>query len=110
MEFGRVLFRSQMMNNLGMILTAEGKLDEAGRFLREALALYKKLLGNRHPLVAPSPWALATMLHQQGRLAERQVLKREALGMQEVRYGAEHMETAGAKVNLAWILDWKSVV
>lgn len=95
---------AQMMNNLGIALTAEKKFDEAGTTLRGAVALYKKLLGDRHPLVASSSWALATLLHQQGRLAEAESIQREAVAIDEARFGAEHTETAGATVNLAWIL------
>ncbi len=95
---------AQMMNNLGLALTAQKKYVEAGAYLRGGLALYKKLLGDRHPYVASSSWALATLLHQQGRYAEAEALLRDALAIGQARFGAEHTETVGATVMLAWIL------
>jgi serine/threonine-protein kinase len=95
---------AQMMNNLGLALTAERRLDEAGGFLHDAVALYKKLLGNDHPLVASAAWSLGTLRQQQKRLSEAEALLREAVAIQEIRYGREHLETSGGRVGLAWVL------
>ena len=67
------------INNLGMLLKAQGKLDEAGVLYREALEASRATLGDRHPSTLSSINNLGMLLQAQGELDEAGVLLREAL-------------------------------
>ena len=67
------------INNLGSLLQDQGKLDEAGALLREALEAMRATLGDRHPNTLVSINNLGTLLQAQGKLDEAGVLYREAL-------------------------------
>ena len=61
-----------------MLLKAQGKLDEAGVLLREALEASRATLGDRHPDTLGSINNLGRLLHDQGRLGEAETLLLEA--------------------------------
>lgn len=68
-------------NNLGSILQAEGKLEEAEAMYRRALAIRHKLYGDAHPSLSQSLNNLATVLRDQKKLSEAEQLMRESLAM-----------------------------
>ena len=87
---------SRSLDNLAMVLVAEGKLAAAETTLREALAMQKKLLGNKNPYVALSLNRLAIVLDQQGKWIEAETMFREALAMKIEFVGNEHPDIAAA--------------
>ena len=70
---------SALQDRLATLLQAQGKLDEAGVLLREALEARRATLGDRHPSTLTSINNLGSLLQAQGKLDEAGVLYREAL-------------------------------
>ena len=60
------------INNLGGLLYAQGRLDEAQPLLEEALAGYRAALGEAHPDTLVSINNLGRLLKAQGRLEQQQ--------------------------------------
>ena len=81
------------INNFGMVLLAAGKLDEAERFVREALEGRQRVLGKDHPTTLGSLINLGTVLQRQNdwRAAEPVVV--EAYETSRRVLGAEHSTT-----------------
>jgi serine/threonine protein kinase/tetratricopeptide (TPR) repeat protein len=73
---------------------------------RQALALTRAQLGNRHPLVADRLGDLADALGQLGRGYEAEPLYREALAIFEEWYGPEHPRTLSALSSVAALLAY----
>src|SRR5205814_2374762 len=90
---------------LAASLDAQGKYAEAGEGYRTAPALYKKLLGEEHPLTATSYNHLANNLSAQGKYAEAEVGYRRALALRRKLLGEEHPDTATSYNNLAFNLN-----
>ncbi len=94
---------SQMMNNLGLTLTAQARYAEAEQLAARALAINRKLHGNDHWEVGASAAALAILLHQQRKFAPAELLFRESLTIFKKHFGSEHGFTLGTEANLAWV-------
>jgi serine/threonine protein kinase len=60
----------------------EGKLEEAESLQREALGLWRELLGDKHPQIATSLETLAAIVRDRGRLDDSVQLYKEALALQ----------------------------
>jgi tetratricopeptide (TPR) repeat protein len=73
---------SGSLNNLALVLKAQGKLVEAEAMFREALAMSQKLQRD-HPYVAIQLENLAAMLEARGDLAGAEAMRREALAIQK---------------------------
>jgi tetratricopeptide (TPR) repeat protein len=67
--------------HLGDALVWEGKFDEADPFLREGLAMRRRLFDNEHPDVADALSHLANLLLRQGKFAEAEIADREAVAI-----------------------------
>jgi tetratricopeptide (TPR) repeat protein len=93
------------MNNLGTTLLAKGKLEEAEKVHREALALKLKLLGEEHTLIAATLNNLASVLRKEGNLSAAEATNRHALAMRIKLLGEEHADTAVSLENLATVLS-----
>jgi tetratricopeptide (TPR) repeat protein len=99
---------------LGLLLSDEGKYDAADAALRESLAIYRRVAGERHELTGTAWWALATNDLAANKLApaedavgrslsiERAVLDEDnpilgdSLSMQGQIYQGEHKLSAAA--------------
>ena len=92
-----------LQNQLGMLLHAQGKLDEAEPLLREALEAQRATLGDRHPDTLGSMNNLGVLLRAQGKLDEAEQLVREALEARRA-LGDRHPDTLGSINNLAEVL------
>ena len=66
------------INNLGSLLEAQGKLDEAEPLYREALAGRRAALGDTHPSTLGSINNLGLLLQAQGKRDEAEPLLAEA--------------------------------
>jgi tetratricopeptide (TPR) repeat protein len=96
---------SALQNQLGRLLQAQGKLDEAGVLLREALEAKRATLGDRHPSTLSSRGNLGGLLADQGKLDEAGVLLREALEASRATLGDRHPSTLVSMNNLGMLLQ-----
>ena len=95
---------SALQDRLGRLLQDQGKLDEAGGLLREALEASRATLGDRHPHTLASMNNLGALLQDQGKLDEAGVLYREALEARRATLGDRHPDTLISINNLATLL------
>jgi tetratricopeptide (TPR) repeat protein len=72
---------------------------------RQALARYRKHLGEEHPVTASSINNLAMNLTAQGRYDEADPLNRQALVLRRKLLGEKHPDTAQSLNNLALTLN-----
>jgi hypothetical protein len=78
------------LGDMGSVLRKLGRLDEAEGHFRDAEAIYRRALGDRHPYVATALFVLATSLAGRG-----------ALGAAESALGPDHPSTLAAADSLA---------
>ncbi len=88
------------LNNLALLLKAQGKLTEAEPLLREVLAIHHALPSG-HPDTATGLHNLGSLLMSQGKPAEAEPLLREALDIRRRMLPAGHPDTASSLNNLA---------
>ena len=81
------------INNLGLLLKAQGKYDEAEPLFREALQARRETLGDRHPDTLISINNLGMLLKEQGKYDEAEPLFREALKVWRETLGDRHPAT-----------------
>ena len=96
---------SMLQNNLGSLLQAQGKLDEAEPLLREALDARRTTLGDQHPNTLASINNLGGLLMDQGKLKEAEALGREALEAMRATLGDRHPDTLSSISNLGVLLQ-----
>jgi len=96
---------SVLQDRLGRLLQAQGKLDEAGVLLREALEAKRATIGDRHPDTLVSMNNLALLLLDQGKLDEAGVLLRETLEARRATLGDRHPRTLTSINNLGTLLQ-----
>ena len=89
-----------ILGNLGVTLTAQGKLAEADPLLRGALEVRRAVLGESHPDTAAAYVNLANNLERQGRYAEATPLFHSSLDINRKALGEEHPSTATSYLNL----------
>jgi eukaryotic-like serine/threonine-protein kinase len=92
------------INNLGILLRAQGKLAEAEGYFRQALETRRRLLGEEHPDTLGSINNLGGLLRDQGKLAEAEPFYRAALKGHRRTLGEEHADTLGSINNLGILL------
>ncbi|HEY3783790.1 MAG TPA: toll/interleukin-1 receptor domain-containing protein [Steroidobacteraceae bacterium] len=91
---------------LGIVLLNEGHYAEAARSLREALALQRKLYGEKHGDIARSLEYLALTADDAGDLKSALPLMRSAVSMQrELHGGQPHPDLAEAINDLGSLLE-----
>jgi len=96
---------AESLNNLAVLLNAQGDYAGAEPLYREALAMRRQVLGNEHPEVANSLNNLAYLLYGQGDYVNAEPLYREALVVQRGLLGDEHADVAVTLNNLAGLLQ-----
>jgi len=89
------------LNDLGEFNQAQGKLTEAEKLLRTALAIRQQVLGPEHPTVAESLNNFAALRAAQGNYAEAEPLYRWALEVEEKALGQADPSVAATLNNLA---------
>ncbi len=82
------------LNNLAALYRSQGRYKEAEPLYLEALDLYKRLLGDNHPLVALSLNNLAALYRSQDRYKEAEPLLVEALDLRKRLLGDNHPHVA----------------
>jgi tetratricopeptide (TPR) repeat protein len=92
------------MNNLAMVLSDQGKYEQAEEMQRQALGLQETVLGKEHPGTLRSMNNLATILRDQGKYEQAEEMQCQALRLQETVLGKEHPQTLMSMNNLAMVL------
>jgi tetratricopeptide (TPR) repeat protein len=76
-----------------LVLSDQGKYEEAEEMHRLALGLTETVLGKEHPSTLTSMNNLAMLLRNQGKHEEAESMYRQALGLMETVLGKEHPST-----------------
>jgi tetratricopeptide (TPR) repeat protein len=92
------------LNNLAVLLMAQGNLAGARPLYERLLTIAEKVLGPEHPNTATSLNNLAGLLRAQGDLADARLLFERSLAIDENALGPEHPDTAIDLNNLANLL------
>jgi eukaryotic-like serine/threonine-protein kinase len=92
------------LNNLGNVLSMEGKLEEAEASIRRAIAILRKIPGEGGPELCWSFRCLAITIQHAGRLPEAEAAYREGLEMARTVNGEDSIYTDAACSRLASIL------
>jgi serine/threonine protein kinase/tetratricopeptide (TPR) repeat protein len=100
---------AESMNDVGLALHYQGKLDEAERWYAESLAMRRRVCGEPSKDVVDSLNNLAGLRYSQRRFAEAEALHREALAMRRALFGPEHEDVAQSLNNLALALKEQGV-
>lgn len=98
---------AQSLNDLGVARGQMAELDAARAALQEALAMRRKVLGDKHPEVAVSHSELGRTLFDQGRLDEAEAHFRAALAIRQKALGPADHETATSMSDLGLLLRRK---
>ena len=98
------------LNNLGLLLKAQGDLAGAYRYYERALRINEQVLGEGHPATARSLNNLAMLLAEvgdlpapvaQAQVAEARAYLERALRIFEAKLGPDHPDTRTVRNNLA---------
>jgi tetratricopeptide (TPR) repeat protein len=95
------------INNLALVLQAQGKYEEAEKLNRRALEGREKELGVHHLNTLTSINNLASVLQDQGKYEEAEKLNRRALEGYEKELGVHHLNTLTSVSNLAVVLRYQ---
>jgi tetratricopeptide (TPR) repeat protein/tRNA A-37 threonylcarbamoyl transferase component Bud32 len=101
---GDAMREADLLSNVGTLLVAEGKYEEALQRHERALALREPVLGAEDPRIGASLGNLGTVLRLLGRYQESRATHERALAVREAALGADHPETAKTVTNLANVL------
>ena len=93
------------LNNLGILLHAQGDLAQARSLLERALALREKGSPDEHALMSTALNNLAAVLRDQGDLAAARPLCERTLAVREKAFGPEHPDTARSLNDLAVVVQ-----
>ncbi len=96
--------QARLKHTLGVVYRNLGAYDTGRELLEGALAIQRRLHGDRHLEVAESLTDLGTLLRITGRNREAEPLYREALAMNRRLLGEEHLQVARGLNNLAMVL------
>jgi tetratricopeptide (TPR) repeat protein len=92
------------LNDLGLLLRFQGDYNGSEQLLREAMAMYRRLFGDKHKELAISLENLALVLQLKGDLEGANSTFRQALSMQRELLGNVHPDVAISLHNLAWVM------
>jgi serine/threonine-protein kinase len=91
----------EAINDLGTLLYEEQRYDENEAMILEALAMAKRLYGDKHAVVSQVLAEFAFILLTRGELERSEATYREVLAMNRSLYGDVHPETAFALGSLS---------
>ena len=91
------------IHNLAELLYEDGNYDAAEELYTEALAMRRRLLGDKHPLIAGTLSSLGLVRQARGDLAGAEAMFREALAIQQQTLGEVHPDIATTLNNLAFV-------
>jgi serine/threonine protein kinase/Tfp pilus assembly protein PilF len=93
------------LNDMGMMLRAQGKLADAEDLFRRVLDIRRRTLAPDHWLIVESMGNLSFTLTDQGKLAEAEPLGREAMTLCQRVLGENNRRMVGLKLNLSILLQ-----
>jgi serine/threonine-protein kinase len=82
--------------------------DEAESLYRALLPTYRRLFGERHPMVAEDLINLGAIQQQRGRFKEAEAFHRQALEIMLAFYGKDHYKTADSLTLVARALEYQN--
>lgn len=94
-----------LLGHYAALYFREGKLAEAEKFFKLALAARVEKLGEEHPVVATVLENLAIIYHRQGRYAEADAAYRRVMAIQEKRLGPRHPTVGHTHFHLS-MMQW----
>lgn len=86
--------RATALNDLGLLLEAEGNLDDAVSTFRHSADAHAEIFGNEHPATAAARANLAGMLATRGETVAAAALMERAIAVMQAAYGPRHDDTA----------------
>jgi tetratricopeptide (TPR) repeat protein len=93
------------MLNLALVLSHQGKYEQAEEMDRQVLRLKEVVLGKEHPDTLKSMGNLALVLSHQGKYEQAEEMDRQVLRLKKVVLGKEHPDTLKSMGNLALVLS-----
>jgi tetratricopeptide (TPR) repeat protein len=87
--------------NLGVLYFNEGRLEEATRYMREAVEMRRKSLPRDHPDLMNDEYNYASALEQNGQAAAAEPIFRELLASYQRVLGPQHIDTLMAQQGVA---------
>lgn len=98
---GQPQIRAHLLNTIGDVYVSLAAYDEAGRLLKEGLAIRSGSFPRTTPDAAESVVKLAILHDDQGRYAQAEPLYERALAIREKAFGADHPAVAESLFHLA---------
>jgi tetratricopeptide (TPR) repeat protein len=98
---------AEEINDLAFMMQESGDYNASEALFLEAIAMKRRLLGDKHPEIAMGLNNLAFVLQDKGELARAEATYREALQMQRELLGDVHPDVANTLNNLAFVQDDK---
>jgi tetratricopeptide (TPR) repeat protein/tRNA A-37 threonylcarbamoyl transferase component Bud32 len=92
------------INQMGVLLDSQGKLEEAERYYREALEKFRRVLGEEHPETLTSINNMGFLMWAQGKPDEAEPYLREALEKRRRLSGEAHPDTLASISNMGGLL------
>jgi len=93
------------LNDMGLLLRYAGDYNGSEQLLRESMAMYRRLLGEKHPEIAMSQHNLALVLELKADLPGADSHFHEALAMRRELLGKVHPDVAQTLSELARVID-----
>jgi tetratricopeptide (TPR) repeat protein len=93
------------MNNLALVLSDQGKYEQAEEIHRQILELRETILGEEHPDTLTSMNNLALGLSNQGEYEQAEEMHRQELELCETVLGKDHPSTLTSMSNPALVLS-----
>jgi serine/threonine-protein kinase len=82
-----------------------GHYDQSETLNQQALALYRQVYGDQHPLVSDCLINLGAIQYERGKYPEAERYYREAIAITEAWFGRDHYQTAANLTMLARVLN-----
>ena len=103
-QAGNVVALAKTLNSLGMTAQNLEKVEDAGRYYDEALAIRNEVLGPTHPDTSLTRGNLAALYYQRSDFARAAPIFRETVELQRKALGDDHPSVATSRNNLAVVL------
>lgn len=97
--------RATALNDLGLLLEAEGDLDEAVQTYRRSADAHVEAFGSEHPATAAARANLAGMLATRGEVVAAATLLERAVAVIQAAYGPRHDDTVRLRNRLGEIYE-----
>jgi CHAT domain-containing protein len=96
---------ARTMERLGAVYFNQRDLQRTEPLLRDAISMYRKLLGDNHPAITPPLDMLGRTLKSHGKYQEAEQVLTESLAVRTLAFGESHHDNSATLDNLADIYD-----